>query len=57
MELLKRRPVGIKEIAFSLGLNLNEVIKFINKLLAMGEIERVIRNDMAYYFKTGGKRV
>ncbi len=54
IELLKRRPVGIKEIAFSLGLNINEVIKFINKLLGSGEIERSIRNNMEYYFKSGG---
>jgi wyosine [tRNA(Phe)-imidazoG37] synthetase (radical SAM superfamily) len=54
IELLKRRPVRIKEIAFSLGLNINEVIKFINKLLNSGEIERVIRNSKEYYFKPGG---
>jgi len=54
IELLKRRPVRIKEIAFSLGLNINEVIKFINKLLNSGEVERVIRNSKEYYFKPGG---
>ncbi|MEA2015818.1 MAG: radical SAM protein [Actinomycetota bacterium] len=57
IELLKRRPVRIKEIAFSLGLNINEVIKFTGKLLDMGEIERVVRNDMEYYFKPGGSGI
>ena len=51
IELLKRRPVGLKDIASSLGLNLNEVIKIIDKLLGSGEIEYSINANMKYYFK------
>jgi len=52
--------MGAKDIAFSLGLNLNEVIKIINKLLAVGEIKHVIHNDMddrEYYFKPKEQKV
>lgn len=51
IELLKRRPVGMKDIASSLGLNLNEVIKIIDKLLGVGEIKYSINENMKYYFK------
>lgn len=51
IELLKRRPVSINDIASSLGVNLNEVIKIIDKLLYEGEIKYSINNNMKYYFK------
>jgi len=51
IELLKRRPVSIKDISLSLGLNLNEVIKIIDKLLSEGEIGYSINENMKYYFK------
>jgi len=51
IELLKRRPVGMRDIASSLGLNLNEVIKIIDKLLGEGEIKYSINENMKYYFK------
>lgn len=51
IELLKRRPVSIKDISSSLGLNLNEVIKIIDKLLSEGEIGYSINENMKYYFK------
>lgn len=51
IELLKRRPVSIKDISSSLGLNLNEVIKVIDKLLSEGEIGYSINENMKYYFK------
>lgn len=56
IELLKRRPVGMKDIASSLGLNLNEVIKIINKLLGVGEIKYSINENMKYYFKPRSKK-
>ncbi len=52
IELLKRRPVSLKEIAFSLGLNLNEVIKIIDKLLNDGEIKYSVSRNIKYYFKS-----
>jgi len=51
IELLKRRPVSINDIASSLSLNLNEVIKIIDKLLGKGEIKYSINENMKYYFK------
>ncbi len=57
IKLLERRPMGIKDMAFSLGFNLNEVIKIINKLLAAGEIKHIIHGDMEYYFKPKEQKV
>ena len=51
IELLKRRPVSIKDISSSLGLNLNEVIKIIDRLLCKGEIKYSINDNMKYFFK------
>lgn len=57
VELLKRRPMEIKDIAFSLGLNLNEVIKIINKLLDEGKIKKVNNNNIEYYLKPEDKKI
>jgi wyosine [tRNA(Phe)-imidazoG37] synthetase (radical SAM superfamily) len=57
VSLLKRRPMEIKDIAFSLGLNLNEVIKIINKLLDEGKIKQVKNNNIVYYFKPEDKKI
>lgn len=51
IELIKRRPSSIKDISSSLGFNLNEVIKIIDKLQREGEIEYSINENMRYYFK------
>jgi len=51
IELLKRRPVSLKDITSSLGLNLNEVIKIIDKLLNNGEIKYSVNRNIKYYFK------
>ncbi len=51
IELIKRRPVSIKDISSSLGFNLNEVIKVIDKLQREGEIEYSINENIKYYFK------
>jgi len=56
IELLKRRPVCMKDIASSLGLNLNEVIKIIDRLLSVGEIKYSINKNMKYYFKPGSMK-
>jgi len=52
IQLLKRRPASIKDISSSLGLNLNEVIKTIDKLLSEGEIGYSINENIKYYFKS-----
>lgn len=57
IELLKRRPMGIKDIAFSLGLNLNEVIKIINKLLVVCKVEHEAHDSNEYYFKSKEKKL
>lgn len=57
VELLKRRPMEIKDIAFSLGLNLNEVIKVINKLSDECKIKKVKNNNIEYYLKPEDKKV
>jgi predicted ArsR family transcriptional regulator len=52
IQLLKRRPVSIKDISSSLGLNLNEAIKTIDKLLNESEIGYSINENIKYYFKS-----
>jgi len=49
MELVKRRPSGIRDIAAALGINLNEVIKIGDKLIKEGKIRYSVKNKHKYY--------
>ncbi len=50
--LLRRRPTTIKDIAFALGINLNEAIKIIDKLFSEEIIEFKARQNTKYYYMT-----
>lgn len=50
LELAKRRPVTIRELSHSFGLNINEIIKCVKYLLADTKIKyKVYRNTRYYY--------
>jgi hypothetical protein len=50
LELAKRRPVTIRELSHSFGLNINEIIKCVKYLLADAKIKyKVYRNTRYYY--------
>ncbi len=50
-QLAKRRPVTIKDISNSLGINLNQSIKAVNNLLGEEKIGYRFRENKRYYFK------
>lgn len=47
--LLKRRPCSIEDIAAGLGLHINEVVKYIERLTLAEKIETDVRNQKLYY--------
>jgi len=50
IELAKRRPVTIREMSHSFGLNINEVTKFLRPLLKSDSIKyKIYRNNRYYY--------
>ena len=49
VELLKRRPTNIKDIANALGININEAIKIIDKLFSEEKIKFKIKENTKYY--------
>lgn len=49
VELLKRRPTTIKDIAYALGININEAIKIIDKLFSEEKIKFKTKQDTKYY--------
>jgi wyosine [tRNA(Phe)-imidazoG37] synthetase (radical SAM superfamily) len=50
IELAKRRPVTTKEMSYSLGTNINEIIKCLRLLLKNDKIKyKIYRNDRYYY--------
>lgn len=50
IELAKRRPVTIREMSHSFGLNINEVAKFLRPLLKNESIKyKIYRNNRYYY--------
>lgn len=48
--LLGRRPATIKDIAYALGINLNEAIKIIDKLFSEKKIKSKARQNTKYYY-------
>lgn len=49
LTLLQRRPCSIEDIAAGLGLHQNEVVKYIEELLASNEIEAKHQGQKLYY--------
>jgi len=49
LALLKRRPCTADDISTSLGLHINEVIKYVNHLLQADSIKQTRRGDKWYY--------
>jgi wyosine [tRNA(Phe)-imidazoG37] synthetase (radical SAM superfamily) len=52
LTLLKRRPCSIEDIAAGLGFHRNEVVKYVEELLAEGKIETRLQNQRLYYKAT-----
>ena len=50
MSLLKRRPCTVDDIATSLGIHINEAIKYVNHLIENGLI-RQLRSDNKWYYE------
>jgi wyosine [tRNA(Phe)-imidazoG37] synthetase (radical SAM superfamily) len=49
LSLLKRRPCSTEDIAAGLGLHINEVVKYIERLTLAEKIETDVRNQKLYY--------
>lgn len=54
LELLKRRPCSLEDIACGLSMHRNEVIKYIEELTADNLIESTLTAGKCYYRSTGG---
>ena len=52
VKLLRRRPATIKDIAYALGINLNEAIKIIDKLFSEEKIKSKAGQNTKYYYMT-----
>ncbi len=49
LELLRRRPCSIEDIAQGLGLHRNEVVKYVEDLSQQGEIHAELQNNKLFY--------
>ena len=49
LELLRRRPCSIEDIAQGLGIHRNEVVKYIEDLTSQGKIDSETQNNKLYY--------
>ncbi len=49
LAMLQRRPCSIEDIGQGLGMHRNEVVKHLEELRAMGQIESSIRGDKHYF--------
>jgi predicted transcriptional regulator len=54
LELLKRRPCTVSDIAEGLDLNINEAAKFVGILKGEGLICAIRREGRAYFFANDG---
>ncbi len=55
LSLLQRRPCTIADIADGLGMHRNEVVKYVQELLAQGKLERQSTGGTTYYAAPGAK--
>ena len=53
LDMLKRRPCSLSDIASGLGMHQNQVVKFVTALKTDGSIREERRNDVLYYVATG----
>ena len=49
LELLRRRPCSVEDIAQGLGIHRNEVVKYIEELTSAGKIDAETQNNKLYY--------
>ncbi len=54
LELLRRRPCTLDDIAAGLGMHRNEALKYIDTLLSRVEIMTAQRNSTTFYLPSGG---
>ena len=52
LEMLRRRPCSVEDIAAGLGLHRNEVVKYVEELSSEGKIEAKPQNQQLYYKAT-----
>ncbi len=52
LNLLRRRPCTVEDIANGLGLHRNEVVKYVEQLTSEGEICQGIQNQQIFYSKS-----
>ncbi|MBN1764595.1 MAG: radical SAM protein [Sedimentisphaerales bacterium] len=51
LELIRRRPCSVEDIAQGLGLHRNEVVKYLEHLSGQGKIHSELQNNQLYYLK------
>ena len=56
LEMLRRRPCTVEDIANGLGMHPNEAIKYVEELIAEGEIEPDERDGKTYYVAADSPR-
>ncbi|MFO7937731.1 MAG: hypothetical protein R6V06_09030 [Kiritimatiellia bacterium] len=49
MELLRRRPCSVEDIAAGIGIHRNEVVKYLEELVSADKIEKKLRGEKLYY--------
>lgn len=54
--LIGRRPCTLEDVADGLGLHLNEALKELDRLTALGEIERILTSSGCYYAITRNEK-
>jgi len=57
LELLRRRPCSIEDIAEGLGLHRNEVVKYVEDLSRQGQIHSEAQNNRLYYTVHSSNRI
>ncbi|MGM0367350.1 MAG: radical SAM protein [Actinomycetota bacterium] len=50
-QIIKRRPATIMDISDSLGINPNQSIKAVNKLIGENKVKSIVKENKRYYFK------
>jgi wyosine [tRNA(Phe)-imidazoG37] synthetase (radical SAM superfamily) len=56
LDLLRRRPCSVDDIAQGLGMHRNEVVKYVTELLEKGKLNYKMSNGKLYYKYSTGKK-
>ncbi|MBW1699808.1 MAG: radical SAM protein [Deltaproteobacteria bacterium] len=56
LDLLRRRPCSVDDIAQGLGMHRNEVVKYVTELLEKGKLNYRMSNGKLYYKYSAGKK-